>query len=337
MRCRFGLSPPASFGPKTAGGARDKLSEGADAAKRYLARLDWTQHEQATALGLAELVRRNQVTPDELLEAAIERVESRNSAVNAVTMKLYDHGKQAIAGGLPDGPLRGVPVLMKDLTSAVEGVKMTRGSKFFADTPPSQIESEHVKRLKAAGLVIFGRTNTCELGLSLTCEPQLHGPTRNPWNLDHISGGSSGGAAAALAARMLPIADASDGFGSIPRARRLLRPGRPQTDPRPQHVGAPRRRGPRRQPNTRSASACATRPHCSMRPAVPDRVTPTSPPRPPAPSSTKSASIPAGSESAGPAKPQMAPLSIPNASVCCNKPCSSASISVTRLRNTIPK
>jgi len=92
---------------------------------------------------------------------------------------------------------------------------MTRGSKFFADTPPAAVDSDHVKRLKKAGLVIFGRTNTCELGLSLTCEPQLHGPTRNPWNLAHISGGSSGGAAAAVAARMLPIAHASDGFGSI--------------------------------------------------------------------------------------------------------------------------
>jgi Asp-tRNA(Asn)/Glu-tRNA(Gln) amidotransferase A subunit family amidase len=104
---------------------------------------------------------------------------------------------------------------MKDLTSPIAGVRMTRGSRFFADTPPSPADSEHVKRLKKAGLVIFGRTNTCELGLSLTCEPQLHGPTRNPWNVAHISGGSSGGAAAAVAARMLPIAHASDGFGSI--------------------------------------------------------------------------------------------------------------------------
>jgi Asp-tRNA(Asn)/Glu-tRNA(Gln) amidotransferase A subunit family amidase len=130
-------------------------------------------------------------------------------------MKLYDYGQKAIDNGLPDGPFRGVPLLMKDLTSPIAGVRMTRGSKFFADTPPSPADSEHVKRLKHAGLVIFGRTNTCELGLSLTCEPQLHGPTRNPWNVAHISGGSSGGAAAAVAARMLPIAHASDGFGSI--------------------------------------------------------------------------------------------------------------------------
>lgn len=175
----------------------------------------FAEYEQYDALGLADLVKRKEVTPEELLEAAIERVEARNPAVNAVTMKLYDYGRKAIADGLPEGTFRGVPFLMKDLTSPVAGVRMTRGSKFFADTPPSPADSEHVKRLKKAGLVIFGRTNTCELGLSLTCEPQLHGPTRNPWNPAHISGGSSGGAAAAVGARMLPIAHASDGFGSI--------------------------------------------------------------------------------------------------------------------------
>ena len=175
----------------------------------------FAEYEQYDALGLADLVRRKEVKPSELLEAAIERVEVRNAAINAVVMKLYDYGKKAIADGLPDGPFRGVPFLMKDLTSPVAGVRMSRGSKFFADTPPDSADSEHVKRLKRAGLVIFGRTNTCELGLSLTCEPQLHGPTRNPWNVAHISGGSSGGAAAAVAARMLPVAHASDGFGSI--------------------------------------------------------------------------------------------------------------------------
>ena len=175
----------------------------------------FAEYENHDALGLAALVRAGEVTPAELLEAAVERVEARNPAINAVTMKLYDFGRKMIADGLPDGPFRGVPFLMKDLTSPVAGVRMTRGSRFFADTPPADTDSEHVKRLKRAGLVIFGRTNTCELGLSLTCEPQLHGPTRNPWDVTRISGGSSGGAAAAVAARMLPIAHASDGFGSI--------------------------------------------------------------------------------------------------------------------------
>ena len=175
----------------------------------------FADYEQYDALGLADLVRRGKVSPSELLEAAIERVEARNPALNAVVMKLYDHGRKAIADGLPDGPFRGVPFLMKDLTSAVAGVAMTRGSAFFADTPPATADSDHVKRLKRAGLVIFGRTNTPEVGLSLTCEPRLYGPTRNPWDVTRISGGSSGGAAAAVAARMLPMAHASDGFGSI--------------------------------------------------------------------------------------------------------------------------
>ncbi len=175
----------------------------------------FADHELYDAIGLADLVRRNKVTAHQLLEAAIERVEVRNAAVNAVVIKLYDYGKKAIADGLPHGPFRGVPFLMKDLTSPVAGISMNRGSKFFAGTPPARADSEHVKRLKRAGLVIFGRTNTPELGLSLTCEPQLYGPTRNPWDVARISGGSSGGAAAAVAARMLPMAHASDGFGSI--------------------------------------------------------------------------------------------------------------------------
>jgi amidase len=175
----------------------------------------FAEFEAYDALGLAELVRGGKVTPGELLEAAIERVEARNGVVNAVTMPLYDLARRAIAEGLPAGPFAGVPFLMKDLTASIAGVRMTRSSRFFADTPPPAADSEHVARLRRAGLVIFGRTNTCELGLSLTCEPQLHGPTRNPWDPTRISGGSSGGAAAAVGARMLPMAHATDGFGSI--------------------------------------------------------------------------------------------------------------------------
>jgi len=154
----------------------------------------FADYEHYDALGLGELVKQGKVSPAELLEAAIERVEARNGAVNAVTMKLYDYGRRAITDGLPDGPFKGVPFLLKDLTASLAGVKMTRGSKFFADAPPPTADSEHVKRLKRAGLVIFGRTNTCELGLSLTCEPQLYGPTKSPWDTTRISGGSSGGA-----------------------------------------------------------------------------------------------------------------------------------------------
>src|SRR4030095_13941451 len=175
----------------------------------------FTDYEQYDALGLADLVRRGKVTPTDLLEAALEPVEARNTTVNAVIMRLYDHGRRAIADGLPDGPFRGVPFLLKDLGAPLTGERMTRGSRFFADTPPSTFDSENVARLKRAGLVIFGRTISCEGGLLLTCEPQLYGPTRNPWDPTRISSGSSGGAAAAVGARMLPMAHASDGFGSI--------------------------------------------------------------------------------------------------------------------------
>ncbi len=172
------------------------------------------EYENYDALGLADLVRRRQVAAEELLEAAIIRVEARNPSLNAVVMKLYDYGRQTIAAGLPDGPLSGVPFLLKDLSAALAGVPTTRACKFFADAVPPE-DSAQVIRLKRAGLVIFGKTNTCELGLSLTCEPRFHGATRNPWDLSRISGGSSGGAAAAVGARILPAAHGSDGFGSI--------------------------------------------------------------------------------------------------------------------------
>ncbi|MDP6563434.1 MAG: amidase [Alphaproteobacteria bacterium] len=175
----------------------------------------FAEYEDYDGLGLAELVKSGQVSAEEVLDAAIERVEVRNGAVNAVVQKLYDHARQAIAAGLPDGPFKGVPYLLKDLGSSLAGVRTTRGSRFFADLPAPDVDSVHVGRLKRAGLVIHGRSNTCELGLSLTCEPQLHGPSHNPWDLTRTPSGSSGGAAAAVGARMLPIAHASDGFGSI--------------------------------------------------------------------------------------------------------------------------
>ena len=174
----------------------------------------FSEYENYDGLGLADLVRRRAVSAEELLDAAIARVESRNGNVNAVVVRLYDEARQAIADGLPEGPLAGVPYLLKDLSASLAGQPTTRACKFFANAVAAE-DSEHVRRLKRAGLVIFGRTNTCELGLSLTCEPQFWGPTRNPWNLERISGGSSGGAAAAVGARILPMAHATDGFGSI--------------------------------------------------------------------------------------------------------------------------
>ena len=172
------------------------------------------EFEDHDAVGLATLIREGAVTAAEVMEAAIARCEARNPALNAVVMELYDHGRAAVAGDLPDGPLAGVPYLIKDLGAALAGTPTTGGSKFMADVVPDA-DSETVTRLKAAGMAIFGKTNTCEFGMSITCEPQLYGPTRNPWDDAVTPGGSSGGAASAVAARILPAAHASDGFGSI--------------------------------------------------------------------------------------------------------------------------
>lgn len=172
------------------------------------------EFEDHDAVGLATLIREGAVTATEVLEAAIARCEARNPALNAVVMELYDHGRAAVAGDLPDGPLAGVPYLIKDLGATLAGTPTTGGSKFMADVVPDT-DSETVTRLKSAGMAIFGKTNTCEFGMSITCEPQLYGPTRNPWDDAVTPGGSSGGAASAVAARILPAAHASDGFGSI--------------------------------------------------------------------------------------------------------------------------
>jgi amidase len=171
-------------------------------------------YDRYDGLGLAALVRGRDVTAGEVLDAAVERMEARNAAVNAVVYRMYDEAKAAIAAGLPPGPLAGVPYLLKDLGAFYAGTPTTGGSRFFSNAVADH-DSEIVLRLKRAGLVICGKTNTSEFGLSTSAEPQVYGPTRNPWSLAHSAGGSSGGAAAAVAAGMLAMAHATDGGGSI--------------------------------------------------------------------------------------------------------------------------
>ena len=166
------------------------------------------------ALGLAALVRAGEVSPGELLDEALERTASVNPAINAVVHLMEGRAREAIAAGLPEGPFRGVPFLIKDLMTAYAGEPMRMGSRLFRDFVPLQDE-ELTRRYKAAGLVIFGKTNTPELGVSNVTEPELFGPTRNPWHLERTSSGSSGGSAAAVAARIVPAANANDGGGSI--------------------------------------------------------------------------------------------------------------------------
>jgi amidase len=166
------------------------------------------------ALGLAELVRKGEVSGEALLDRAIARVEAVNPKINAVVLKHYDLARRQLAETPPAGPFAGVPFLLKDLNTALAGAVTTDGSRAFADWTATE-DSTLPRRAKAAGLVIFGKTASPEFGLTVSTESKLWGQTRNPWNLDHIAGGSSGGAAAAVAARILPIAHASDGGGSI--------------------------------------------------------------------------------------------------------------------------
>jgi amidase len=170
--------------------------------------------ESYDALGLAELVRQGQTTPEALLEAAIARVEARNPELNAVVMRMYDEARRSIQAGLPQGQLRGVPFLLKDLGLLYKGFATTFGSRLFTGLVAGH-DSTLVSRYRQAGLVVFGKTNTPEFGITVTTEPALYGSCRNPWNLARTTGGSSGGAAAAVAAGMVPAAHASDGGGSI--------------------------------------------------------------------------------------------------------------------------
>jgi amidase len=166
------------------------------------------------ALGMAELVRNKKLSPAELCEEAIKRIEERNPLLNAVVTKMYDQARKTIAGNLNDGPFKGVPFLLKDLSQPYAGVPMTKGCRGYKNYIPEQ-DSELVRRFKTAGLVILGKTNTPEFGLLGITEPELHGATRNPWNTEHTPGGSSGGSAAAVAGGMVPIASGGDGGGSI--------------------------------------------------------------------------------------------------------------------------
>src|SRR5215207_9664773 len=174
----------------------------------------FAEYEQYDAMGLAELVRRGDVTPRELVLAAIERIEALNPRVNAVIHRLYDDALNTADGPLPDGPFAGVPFLIKDLLSWYAGAPVRSGSRLLNDFI-APMDSELVRRYRRAGVIILGKTNTPEFGLTPFTEPELFGPTRNPWDTTRTSGGSSGGAAAAVASGMVPMAGGGDGGGSI--------------------------------------------------------------------------------------------------------------------------
>jgi amidase/6-aminohexanoate-cyclic-dimer hydrolase len=164
-------------------------------------------------VGLAGLVRKKQVSAAELLDEAIARTTKVDPKINAVVVKHYDYAKRQIDKGLPDGPFTGVPFLLKDL-DLLDGTVTTFGASLYRDNVADHTGTL-AQRFLNSGVTIFGKSASPEFGLMPTTESRLHGPTRNPWNLEHSSGGSSGGAGAAVAARILPVAHASDGGGSI--------------------------------------------------------------------------------------------------------------------------
>ncbi|MBW2362664.1 MAG: amidase, partial [Deltaproteobacteria bacterium] len=193
------------------------------------------------ALAQAELVDTGECTASELVEAAIERIERVNPRLNAVVVKLYERAREQAAGTLPAGPFRGVPLLLKDLGCHVSGMSVFGGTKFLRDRDwKSPVDSHLAERFAAAGFVVVGKTNTPELGLSPTTEPDTFGPTRNPWDPERIVGGSSGGSASAVAAGLTPLAHAGDGGGSIRNPAGAcglvgLKPSRGRTSVGPEH------------------------------------------------------------------------------------------------------
>lgn len=190
------------------------------------------------ATGLAGLVARREVTPAELLEAAIARAEQLNPRLNAICIPMFEIGRERAAQPL-QGPFAGVPFLIKDIAQDYAGVPTTSGSRALRNWVPQQ-HAEIVERFLRAGLVVFGKTATPEFALKAVTEAGLWGPTRNPWDLQRTPGGSSGGAAAAVAAGIVPMAGASDGGGSIRIPASYcglfgLRPSRGRVPPGPHH------------------------------------------------------------------------------------------------------
>ncbi len=199
--------------------------------------MTFPEYEDYDALGLAELVRQGEISPSELLDTAIERIEARDGEIGAVVIRMYDEARIAIDAGLPSGPFTGVPFSLKDLSVFYAGVPTTAASRLLTDFIPDH-DSSLVARYKRAGLVILAKTKTPEFAVSLTTEPVLYGPTRNPWSREHSPGGSSGGAAAAVAAGYMPMAHATDGGGSIRAPASFcglfgLKPSRGRVSPAP--------------------------------------------------------------------------------------------------------
>ena len=189
-----------------------------------------SEYSRYDGLGLAELIERGDVAASEVLDQALERADRVNPALGALIYDMRDEARRYLRHELvPGAPFAGAPYVLKDIRSMYAGTPTTAGSRFFAEGTADH-DSEVVARLRRAGMAVFAKTNTPELGLNQATEPALYGPTRNPWDLSLIPGGSSGGSAAAVAGGIVPWADASDGGGSIRIPGIVLWALRSQTD-----------------------------------------------------------------------------------------------------------
>src|ERR1700688_3021120 len=168
------------------------------------------------ACALAKLVRDGAASPKELVDEAIDRIEKLNPALNAVIRPRFEHARREAAGELPAGPFRGVPIVLKDLLCHTAGEEIHEGMRVLKEVHyVAEHDQELPRRLRAAGFVVVGRTNTPELGILPTTEPAAYGPTRNPWDTSRSPGGSSGGSAAAVAAGNGSVGHGHDGGGAI--------------------------------------------------------------------------------------------------------------------------
>ena len=176
--------------------------------------MTFSEYSNYDGLGLAELVQRKKVSPAELVEEAIARIEAHNPKLNAVVYKLYERARTAAKGKLPEGHFIGVPFMMKDLSATLEGLPTSHGNKLWKNIPAT-VSSELARRWENSGVIVVGKTNTPEFGLTPYTESDTLGPACNPWDTSRTPGGSSGGSGAAVAARMVPLASGGDGGGSI--------------------------------------------------------------------------------------------------------------------------
>lgn len=165
-------------------------------------------------IAMAAQIRKKELSPLEALDAALGHVEKVNPQINALAENLYEQAADELRRTTPTGPFAGVPILIKDLFTPVAGARMTNGSLLSKDVV-MPFDAEIVTRIRKAGFTVFGTTPSPEFGTSYTTESRLFGASRNPWSLDHTCGGSSGAAAAMVAARVIPVAHGNDGGGSL--------------------------------------------------------------------------------------------------------------------------